>query len=235
MTDTSGIVELYAQHLEAKASRLAVRSTVVWGIVGALLGGFPLFHISNAVVPAHLGVGTLLLGAFAGAYIGYTIGQRKAVEVRFQAQLALHQAQLEQSLIGRAAPAVPAPAFVPPIPQPLPVQAVPAPVEPAPLPLAPVSAPVAAPDELVPMPTPVPLPMPAPAAPVPAPPLVHPDPVVAEQPAAPPVAPAPVAPAPPLQPAPVLPAPISPVPLSPPPASPAASAIAQPPLSSTGS
>ena len=121
MAETSGIVELYAQHLEAKASRLVLRSTLIFGFLGAVLGGFPLLHVSNAVVPSHLGVATLLLGALAGAYIGYTIGERRAVEVRFQAQLALHQLRIEQSLIARA-PAAPA----------APARAAPAPARPAP-------------------------------------------------------------------------------------------------------
>ena len=93
MTETSGIVELYANHLEAKASKVVVRFTVAFGIVGAVLGGFPLFQ-GHGVVSGPLAFGTLLLGAFAGSYVGYTIGQRRAVEVRFQAQLALHQLQV---------------------------------------------------------------------------------------------------------------------------------------------
>jgi len=222
MTETSsGIVELYAQHLEAKASKLVVRCTVLFGVIGAALGGFPLFQ-GHGVVKGPMAFGTLLLGAFAGAYIGYTIGQRKAVEVRFQAQLALHQLRVEQSLIARAgAPAAAVPAPAAPAPAPVVPQAAPVVPQPAPV----VQQPVA------PTPAPVPAPVPAPApVPVSAPPLAQP-PLMS-----PPVAPVPVAPPP------VAPAPVSPVPVSPPAGPPAANVVAPPPLlapapplSSTGS
>ena len=217
MAETSGIVELYAQHLEAKASRVVLRSTLIFGFIGAVLGGFPLLHVSNAVVPSHLGVATLMLGALAGAYIGYTMGERRAVEVRFQAQLALHQLEIEQSLMGRvAAPAAPAAPAQAPVQ--VTVQAAPAPVAPP----APSPEPAPAPAPPVAAPAPAPAPAPVVQAPVAAPPLVHPE-------------PAHIVP-------PVAPAPISPVPVSPPAGPPAATVVTPPPLlapapplSSTGS
>jgi hypothetical protein len=233
MTETSGIVELYANHLEAKASKVVVRFTVAFGIVGAVLGGFPLFQ-GHGVVSGPLAFGTLLLGAFAGSYVGYTMGQRRAVEVRFQAQLALHQLQVEQSLIGRAATApvvaAPAPAPAPVVPQPQPVVPQAAPVVPQPQPVAPPAPAPVAPAPVAPAPVaPVPVAAPAPV-PVSAPPLVQP-----------PLAQPPLA-QPPVAPAPLSPAPVSPVPVSPPAESPAPQVVAQPPLlapapplSSTGS
>lgn len=214
MAETTGLIEQYAQHLERKASGLVLRFTVVSGFVGALLGGFPLFHTSNGLVPHHLGYATLMLGAAAGAYLGWSTGERRAVEPRLQAQLALRQLQVEQTLMRGA---VARPAALAPAAAPVPAPAVPAPV------------PVAAP---APPPAPVAPPAPAPAAvrppaPAPAPVPVAPPPMVQVAPTPPPVAPAP-APAPveeqeaePMPPAAVAPAPVPP-------------RLVQPPLSSTG-
>jgi len=133
----NGIIQQYAAHLERKASGLLMRWTLGLGFVGGLLGAFPFLHISHGVVSGgRFGLGTVLLGALAGAYLGYTTGERKAIEPRMQAQLALHQLQVEQSLIGRvvaspvvASPVVPAVPVAPaPVPAPVPV----APPAPAP-------------------------------------------------------------------------------------------------------
>src|SRR3954447_5378390 len=121
MAETTGIIEQYAQHLERKASGLVLRFTAFGALVGAVLGGFPLFQsASSALVPHHLGYATLLLGAAAGGYLGWSFGERRALEIRFQAQIALRQLQVEQSLMRQVAarpapvPAAPAPARVAP-------------------------------------------------------------------------------------------------------------------------
>lgn len=166
MSETDGIIEQYAAHLEAKAAAATFRCTILGGLLGALLGGFPLFHLSNALVPSHLGYATLLLGAAAGAYLGYTFGERRAIEPRFQAQIALRQLQVEQSLMTRAAALVPVSqalvARAPVAPPPVVVAPVaPAPVAPATVPVAPVPTPPA------PMPPPIQVAPPV-AAPAPA-------------------------------------------------------------------
>src|SRR4051795_13703429 len=121
--ETNGIIEQYAAHLEAKAARVVLRLTVLFGLGGAVLGGFPLFYKSHAVVSGHMGYATFLLGAVAGAYLGYTFGDRKALDFRMQSRLALHQLQGEQSLIrsvAAAPPRAPAPvraALAPPRPR----------------------------------------------------------------------------------------------------------------------
>src|SRR3954464_6295645 len=120
MAETAWIIEQYAAHLEAKASRVVLRMTASFGLLGALLGGFPLLYTKYAIVPSHLGCATLLLGAGAGAYLGYTFGDRKAEDHRMQAKLALHQLQVEQSLIRQIAAT-----SQPVLPQPLPPQPVP--------------------------------------------------------------------------------------------------------------
>jgi hypothetical protein len=186
MAETTGLIEQYAQHLERKASGLVFRFTAFGALVGAALGGFPLFQsASTAVVPHHFGYATLLLGAAAGGYLGWSFGERRAIEPRFQAQIALRQLQVEQTLIRQvaarsAAAAAPAPAPVPvapPAPAAAPVAPMPAAVRPpAPVAPPPVAPPVVqvAPTpppvvEMAPAPAPAPAPMPAPApAPEPA-------------------------------------------------------------------
>src|SRR4051812_8827935 len=176
MAETSGIIEQYAAHLEAKANRVVRRMTASFGLVGAILGGFPLLYTKYAVVPSHMGYATLLLGAVAGAYLGYTFGDRKAEDHRMQAKLALHQLQVEQSLIRQVAAVSPlmqqpVQPVVPVQPQPQPVipvqvqQAAPAPVAPPPVAPAPVSPAPVSPAPVSPAPiTPAPL-APAPLAP----------------------------------------------------------------------
>jgi hypothetical protein len=235
MGETNGIIEQYAAHLEAKATRVVLRFTIFFALTGALLGGFPLLysHSAYALVPSHLGYATLMLGAAAGAYLGYTFGDRRAEEHRMQAKLALHQLAVEQSLIRQVAVQQQQPV---PQPAPVPVQV----QQPAPV-AAPAPAPVAAPVPVAPPPV-------VPVAPVP----VAPAPVAPAPVAPAPVAPAPVAapplmvPAPPLlSPAAPAPAPVqapaqAPAPVAPPPVTPAASLPRlvepqqAPPLSSAG-
>src|SRR3954447_19800220 len=201
MAETTGIIEQYAQHLERKASGLVLRSTAFGALVGAVLGGFPLFQsASSALVPHTLGYATLLLGAAAGGYLGWSFGERRAIEPRFQAQIALHQLQVEQTLMrqvaARPAPvappapvAVPAPAPAPvpaPAPAPVPEPLLPAAVHPpAPAPAPPVvqvaPAPPAFTFAVAPAPEPLPVSAPAPVA---APEPVS-EPVPAEEPAPP--------------------------------------------------
>jgi hypothetical protein len=225
MAETGHIFEQWAKHLEAKASGIVVASVVVGGLIGAVLGGVPLFHLSNGVVPHHLGYATLLIGAAAGGYLGRSFGERRATGLRLQAEVARRQFQVEQSLIRRMmqlAPtppvhqaAAPAPA---PVPVPVPVSA-PAPVAAMPVAPAPVAPAPVAPAPVAPPPAPAPVPVVAPPAPV-APLLTTPPPVA---PAVPPV----VAPVP-------VPAPIpAPLPDPPPAAAYAPQQPAQPPLTGT--
>lgn len=160
MTETGHIFEQWAKHLEAKASGLVMASMVGGGLIGAALGGVPLLRLSNAVVPHHLGYATLLIGAAAGAYLGWSFGRRRGTGLRLQAEVARRQFQVEQSLIRRMMQLAPAP----PVQQ-APVQQVP--VAPPPPPVAaPAPPPVAAPP---PPPPPAPAPVPPPMVPAPAP------------------------------------------------------------------
>jgi len=163
MTETGHIFEQWAKHLEAKASGLVMASMVGGGLMGAALGGVPLLRLSNAVVPHHLGYATLLIGAAAGAYLGWSFGQRRGTGLRLQAEVARRQFQVEQSLIRRMMQLAPTPPVQqPPVPMPAPV---PAPVAPPPV----VHAPVAPPP---PPPAPAPVPPPLVSAPAPVTPLL---------------------------------------------------------------
>jgi hypothetical protein len=175
MTETGHIFEQWAKHLEAKASGLVMASMVGGGLIGAALGGVPLLRLSNAVVPHHLGYATLLIGAAAGAYLGWSFGQRRGTGLRLQAEVARRQFQVEQSLIRRMMQLAP----TPPVQQ-APVQQ--APVQQAP-PVAPPPPPVAAP--VPPPPAPAPVPPPMVTAPAPVTPLLTTPPPAA--PAVPPV------------------------------------------------
>jgi hypothetical protein len=165
MTETGHIFEQWAKHLETKASGLVMASTVGGGLIGAALGGVSLLRLSNAVVPHHLGYATLLIGAAAGAYLGWRFGERRATGLRLQAEVTRRQFQVEQSLIRRVmqlAPTPPvqqAPVQQPPVQQPPVIQ--PAPLAPPP--------PVAAPP---PPPPPAPAPVPPPMVPAPVTPLL---------------------------------------------------------------
>jgi hypothetical protein len=204
MAETGHIFEQWAKHLESKASGIVMASMVAGGIVGAVLGGVPLLHISNGVVPHHLGYATLLVGAAAGGYLGWSFGERRATGLRLQAEVARRQFQVEQSLIRRMMQLAPAP--------PAHQAPAPAPVVSPPV----VSAPVAPPPPLPPAPAPVPPPLAPAPAPVPVTPLL--------------TTPAPAAPAvPPV----VAPIP-APLPDPPPAAAYTPQPAVQPPLTGTG-
>jgi len=184
MAETGHIFEQWAKHLEAKASGLVMACMVGGGLIGAVLGGVPLLHLSNAVVPHHLGYATVLIGAAAGAYLGWSFGERRAVGLRLQAEVARRQFQVEQSLIHRMMQLAPPPVQHAPV-QPAPVQQ--APVAPPPPPTVaappPPPAPAPVPPPMVPAPAPVTplLTTPAPTAPV-VPPVVSPIPAPTPEP-----------------------------------------------------
>jgi hypothetical protein len=190
-----GIVELYAEHLLKKASSAVLSLTVSGVLGGAVLGAVP-HLLSHSVVSPGTTYFAVLLGAIAGGFFGRSLGEKRAVGLRLQAQMALRQLQLESRAV--QAPAAPVARPVAPAPAPAPVLV---PVAPAP-----VAAPVAAPPLLTP-PLLTPPPAPAPAPPVAAPaPVAEPVPVAAPAAVAAPVAAsllpaAPAAPAAPIVPA----------------------------------
>jgi hypothetical protein len=166
-----GIVEQYAGHLLKRASSLVVSFTVVGVIGGAALGAAPGF-LSHSLIPAGTKYFAVLLGAIAGGFLARSIGDRRALGLRLQAQMALRQLQLESRFV--TAPAAPAAR-----------PAAPAPVSPAVTAPPAVAAPVTVATPVPPaVRAPAPPGNPAPAAPVPAAPA---------PPASPPAVPSPTA------------------------------------------
>ena len=143
-----GIVEQYAGHLLKRASSVVVSFTVVGVIGGAALGVAPGF-LSHSLIPGGTKYFAVLLGAIAGGFFARSIGDRRALGLRLQAQMALRQLQFESRFV--TAPAAPAARPAAPAPVSPAVTAPPAPPSAAPVPPAvrapaPVSrAPAAAP------------------------------------------------------------------------------------------
>ena len=214
------IIERYADHLYRRAAARVTLATCAGALLGSVLGGLPRFvSSSHSLIPNHLTYATLLIGAAAGGFLGYRFGESRAYGLRLQAQLALHQLQVEKAMVRPAAPAAPpAPVAAPAVPAPPvtapvapPPVAAPAPPLAAPAPPAPPVAPLAAPAPPVAAPAPAPAPVQAPppaqppltvplVAPVQAPPVAVPEPAAPAPPAAlvPPAPPRLVEPAPPL-------------------------------------
>jgi len=196
------IVERYAEYLQERASARIMGYTIALALFGSILGSVPLLAPNRVLIPHSLGLALLLVGAAAGGYLGYTIGVRRAEGLKLQAEVTLHQVQVELMLVQPSAavartierigdramlstPPAAAPAVASPAPAPVaPVAVAPAPARVAPAPVAPAPAAAApAPAPVSPVPVPVaPVPLPAVAAPAVAPPA--------------PVAPIPVAPTP---------------------------------------
>jgi hypothetical protein len=192
----AAIVEQYAEHLSGKAASSVLSFALVGIAGGAALGAIP-GHLSHSLLANGVNYFAVLLGALAGGIAGRSLGEKRAVGLRLQAQLALRQLEVEELLLRRApaaAPVVPpfsapalapvpvaasAPALVPPLAAP--ASATPEPPAPvvAPLPAEPVFVPTVALSNFQPAgPTepPVVAPAPAPLAAAPALPVAPPPP-----------------------------------------------------------
>lgn len=91
------VIERHAGYLYRRANALTRGSMVAGALFGATVGAYPLTPWSHWPVPHMFGVATLLFGALAGVMIGYVVGDSRATSVRLQAQLVLHQLQLERN------------------------------------------------------------------------------------------------------------------------------------------
>lgn len=91
------VIERHATYRYRRAVALTRGSIVVGAALGATAGAYPLTPWSHWPVPHVFGIATLLFGALAGAVIGYVIGDFRAEGERLQAQLILHQLQLERN------------------------------------------------------------------------------------------------------------------------------------------
>src|SRR5579864_6763949 len=91
------VIERHAAYLYRRAAALTRGSMVVGAAFGAAAGAYPLTPWSHWPIPHMFGVATMLFGALAGLVIGYAVGDSRATGVRLQAQLVLHQLQLERN------------------------------------------------------------------------------------------------------------------------------------------
>jgi hypothetical protein len=140
MTDLNeGIVELYAEHLLKKASSAVLSLAVGGAIAGAATGAVPGL-LSHSLISPGANYFAVLLGAIAGGFLGRSIGEKRAVGLRLQAQMALHQLQVENRLVAApvARPVAPAPA---PVAAPAPVVVAAPPLAVPPLAVPPLAVP----------------------------------------------------------------------------------------------
>jgi hypothetical protein len=175
MTSDPSAIERYAAGLQKKADSRVARFSLLGLLIGGLLGSTPVLaplisHV-HSWVPHRFAYAAAVFGPAAGGYLGFLIGQSRAVALRLQASLALHQIELGRALHRVEAMRLPLPAAAtlpPPAPAPAPAPAAAPPPAPAPA----VAPPV------VPAPV-VSLPGPPPVAPAPQPAAVQPAPVPA--------------------------------------------------------
>src|SRR6185437_1986845 len=130
------IVQQYAQHLLAKAGSVVRNWTLGGAVFGAVLGAIPAFLEHNFIAHGAAGKFAVVLGALAGGIAGRTAGEKRALDLRFQAQMSLRQLEVEHRLVAPVTVG-PMPVAQPPVsvpvatPQP-PVVAAPPPIAPAP-------------------------------------------------------------------------------------------------------
>jgi hypothetical protein len=171
MSSDPSVIERYAAGLHKKADSRVTRFSLLGLLIGGLLGATPVIaplvsHV-HSWVPHRFAYAAAVFGPAAGGYLGFLVGQARAVALRLQASLALHQIELGRALHRVEAMRLPLPAAAT-LP-PLALAPVPAP-EPAPAAAAPAVAPPVVPAPVVSLPSPPPvLPAPLPAAVQPAP------------------------------------------------------------------
>ena len=169
------VIERHAAALHQKAGSRVARFTFFGFLIGSVIGAStvvaPMVSSVHSLLPHRFAYAAIVMGAAAGAYLGYLIGQSRAVALRLPANLAVHQLEIGRALHRfealrvplPAAASLPAPTPVPapaPAPAPAPVAAAPAPPEPAPVVSLPEPLPAPAPMRI-----PVTVPVSQPAAP----------------------------------------------------------------------
>ena len=167
MSPDPSVIERYAAGLQQKAGSRVTRLTLLGFLVGAGVGVTPvvapLVSSVHSLVPHRYAYAAAIIATFGGGYLGFVIGQSRAVALRLQASMALHQIELGRMLHRVEALSLPLPAeetapepepepereLAPPVspPAPAPVVSLPAPptlppVAPAPQPAALEPAPV---------------------------------------------------------------------------------------------
>jgi len=115
MTDLNeGIVEQYAEPSEEASSAVSASwSADVWrAVLGAVPG-----HLGHSVISSSANYFAVLLGAIAGGFFGRSLGEKRALGLRLQAQMASPTPARKPGGAGAAAPVArpvaPAPAPAP--------------------------------------------------------------------------------------------------------------------------
>jgi hypothetical protein len=150
-----------------------MRFTLVGLLVGGALGATPriaplVSHV-HSWVPHRFAYAAIVFGVAAGGYLGFLIGQSRAVALRLQASMAVHQVELGRMLYRAEALRLPLPAAASlPAPAPAPDPSPVAPPAPAPVTSLPARPPVA---PALPPIAPAPAPLPAALQPAPVPQL----------------------------------------------------------------
>lgn len=180
MSSDPAVIERYATGLHKKADSRVTRFSLFGLLVGAALGATPVIaplvsHV-HSWVPHRFAYAAVVFGLAAGGYLGFLIGQSRAVALRLQASMAMHQIEIGRALHRVEALRLPLPAAASlPTPASAPVAAPPAamaPPAPAPVASLPAPAPMSMPMAM-PAPQPVavqPMPAPAPMPPMSGPP-----------------------------------------------------------------
>ena len=159
-------IERHALALHQKAGSRVARFTVFGVLIGTALGASaiiaPMVSSVHSLLPHRYAYAAVVMGAAAGAYLGYLMGQSRAIALRLQASVAVHQVEIGRALHRIEAMRLPLPAAASlptpaPAPAPAPAAVAPPP-QPAPTPV--VSLPPAPPPALEPAPAPAPTPMP---------------------------------------------------------------------------
>jgi hypothetical protein len=147
------IIESFAERLYEKAAAFVAGSIVAGAALGAAFGAVPLTSLGASwPIPSSFGFATMLVGAVAGAVLGYRVGDARSFSYKLQAQSALCQLQIERNSAAAAerVAAHPVPVTVPahqaPAPQPAAPEA-PAPVTVAPAQPEPEARPVVVPPD----------------------------------------------------------------------------------------
>jgi hypothetical protein len=131
-----GVIEAFAERLYDKAAAFVVGSVVAGAALGAAFGAVPLTSLGeNWPIPSMFGFATMMIGAIAGAVIGYRVGDVRSFSYKLQAQAALCQLQIERNTAaaaGSVASQIAAAPARPPEAPPTPVPAAPPPSQPEP-------------------------------------------------------------------------------------------------------